>query len=72
MTTPNGNKLQPQKVAQTPPTAEDFPALPTAKKPDTANSATAAANSSVLPPELNSPLGKWDDEMAALDAKTEA
>ncbi|OTB10055.1 hypothetical protein K445DRAFT_323364 [Daldinia sp. EC12] len=71
-TTPNGNKPQPQKAVQTPPTAEDFPALPTAKKPDTANNATATTNSSVLPPELNSPLGKWDDEMAALDAKTEA
>ncbi|KAI8965352.1 hypothetical protein F5Y11DRAFT_8511 [Daldinia sp. FL1419] len=62
-TTQNGNKPQAQKAAQVPPTAEDFPALPTAKKTDT-------TKSSVLPPELNSaPIGKWDDEMAALDAK---
>ncbi|KAI2780475.1 hypothetical protein F4815DRAFT_151266 [Daldinia loculata] len=67
--TQNGNKPQSQKAAQAPPTAEDFPALPAAKKLDTTNNAIAATNSSVPLPELNSPVGKWDDEMAALDAK---
>ncbi|KAI1798989.1 hypothetical protein F4811DRAFT_545867 [Daldinia bambusicola] len=71
-TSQNGNKPQSQKPAQAPPTAEDFPALPSAKKLDTANNATASTTSSVLPPELSSPIGKWDDEMAALDAKTGA
>ncbi|KAI1472698.1 uncharacterized protein F4812DRAFT_21731 [Daldinia caldariorum] len=71
-TSQNGSKPQAQKPAQAPPTAEDFPALPPAKKPDTANNAAAATNSSVLPLELSSPIGKWDDEMAALDAQTGA
>ncbi|KAI0846365.1 hypothetical protein F5Y00DRAFT_243925 [Daldinia vernicosa] len=68
--TQNGNKPQPQKGAQAPPTAEDFPALPTTKKLDTTNNATAATKPPVPLPEFNSPtVGKWDDEMAALDAK---
>ncbi|KAI0104498.1 hypothetical protein F4814DRAFT_430906 [Daldinia grandis] len=71
--TQNGNKPQSQKAVQAPPTAEDFPALPAAKKLETTNSATVATNTPIPLPELNSPpIGKWDDEMAALDAKPEA
>ncbi|KAI0514973.1 hypothetical protein F5B22DRAFT_609211 [Xylaria bambusicola] len=59
---------QPQKKQpeQTPPTADDFPALPPAAKVDTT---VEAAKPISLSPGLNSPpIGKWDDEMAALDA----
>ncbi|KAI6081752.1 hypothetical protein F4821DRAFT_248607 [Hypoxylon rubiginosum] len=63
----NGSAPHQQKPAQAPPTAEDFPALPVAKKLDTGNQTTDAADSA-LTPDLGSPLvGKWDDEMAALD-----
>ncbi|KAI1208195.1 uncharacterized protein F4807DRAFT_431956 [Annulohypoxylon truncatum] len=66
-TTQNGNAPQQQKAAQAPPAVEDFPALPTPKKLDTT---TKAADTSALSPSLNSPpIGKWDDEMAALDDK---
>ena len=56
-------------AAETPavPSSEDFPALPSAgeKKP-----ATATTNPEPLPFSPLSPsTGKWDDEMAALDAK---
>ncbi|KAI1768655.1 hypothetical protein GGR53DRAFT_384826 [Hypoxylon sp. FL1150] len=65
----NGNAAHQQKPAQAPPDAEDFPALPAAKKPDTGNQTTDSA----LSPDLNSPLvGKWDDEMAALDDATKS
>ncbi|KAI0395283.1 hypothetical protein F5Y17DRAFT_424542 [Xylariaceae sp. FL0594] len=53
---------QKPKPEQKPPSADDFPALP----PPTETSAAVK-----LPPSLSTPLvGKWDDEMAALDAKT--
>ncbi|KAI0429365.1 hypothetical protein F5Y09DRAFT_310630 [Xylaria sp. FL1042] len=58
---------QQKKPEQTPPTAEDFPALPSAAKLDTT---TEPAKLISLSPGPNSSLiGKWDDEMAALDAK---
>ncbi|KAI0813119.1 hypothetical protein GGR55DRAFT_598442 [Xylaria sp. FL0064] len=60
---------QQKKPEQTPPTADDFPALPSAPKLDT--TATEPAKPISLSPGPNSPpIGKWDDEMAALDAKT--
>lgn len=68
-TAQNGSAPQQQKPApaQAPPTVEDFPALPTPKKLDTT---TKAPDTSALSPSLNSPpIGKWDDEMAALDEK---
>lgn len=49
-------------------TSEEFPALPSA-------SASKTKVSSVAKADLNSPtspLGQWDDEMAAMDAKTAA
>ncbi|KAI1324347.1 hypothetical protein F5Y16DRAFT_381218 [Xylariaceae sp. FL0255] len=56
---------------QVPPTADDFPALPpsTAPKLDTSTSAEATKSQPLsISPGLNSPpIGKWDDEMAALD-----
>ncbi|KAI1310685.1 hypothetical protein F5Y03DRAFT_345228 [Xylaria venustula] len=58
---------QKKKPEQTPPSAEDFPALPSAAKLDTT---TESAQPISLSPGLNTPpIGKWDDEMAALDAK---
>ncbi|KAI1458203.1 hypothetical protein F4805DRAFT_425880 [Annulohypoxylon moriforme] len=67
--TQNGTATQQQKPAQAPPAAEDFPALPTPKKLDTT---TQPTNTSALSPGLNSPpIGKWDDEMAALDEKAQ-
>ncbi|KAI1182526.1 hypothetical protein F5B17DRAFT_420013 [Nemania serpens] len=53
---------------QAPPTADDFPALPpSATKPDTT---VEAAKPISLPLALNPPrIGKWDEEMAELDAK---
>ncbi|KAI1422468.1 hypothetical protein F5Y12DRAFT_762753 [Xylaria sp. FL1777] len=58
---------QQKKPEQTPPTADDFPALPSTAKLDTT---TAAAQPiSLLPGPDSPPIGKWDDEMAALDAK---
>ncbi|KAL7622031.1 hypothetical protein AAE478_007532 [Parahypoxylon ruwenzoriense] len=73
----NGASESHQRAFQAPPTAEDFPALPTPaagpKKLDTTSKAIDAVQSSSLSPGLNSPpIGKWDDEMAALDAKTAA
>ncbi|KAI8635541.1 hypothetical protein F5Y19DRAFT_14392 [Xylariaceae sp. FL1651] len=62
---------QQKKTEQTPPTADDFPALPpsTAKpKPDTI--AETAKPISLSPGPDSLPIGKWDDEMAALDART--
>ncbi|KAI2633114.1 hypothetical protein GGS26DRAFT_67249 [Hypomontagnella submonticulosa] len=69
--TQNGNLPHQQtKTPQVPPKAEDFPALPPAKKIDTTTTSKDAANTTSLSPSLNSPpIGKWDDEMAALDAK---
>jgi hypothetical protein len=58
-----------KKPEQAPPKADDFPALP----PSTAKIDTAveAVKPLSLSPGLDSPpIGKWDDEMAALDAKT--
>ncbi|OTA89257.1 hypothetical protein M434DRAFT_110632 [Hypoxylon sp. CO27-5] len=67
----NGITPQQQKSTQAPPTSEDFPALPTPKKLDTTTKPANAANLTSLSPGLNSPpIGKWDDEMAALDAQT--
>ncbi|KAI1410448.1 hypothetical protein F5Y13DRAFT_74266 [Hypoxylon sp. FL1857] len=67
----NGTTPQQPKSTQAPPTAEDFPALPTPKKLDTTTKPADAANPTSLSPSLNSPpVGKWDDEMAALDAQT--
>lgn len=69
-TAQNGTTPQQQKPTQAPPTAEDFPALPTPKKLDTTTKPADAVNSTSLSPGLNSPpIGKWDDEMAALDAQ---
>ncbi|KAI0376431.1 hypothetical protein F5Y04DRAFT_210018 [Hypomontagnella monticulosa] len=69
--TQNGSLPHQQKKApQVPPTAEDFPALPTPKKIDITDATKDAANAATLSPSLNSPpVGKWDDEMAALDAE---
>ncbi|KAI0827805.1 hypothetical protein F5Y06DRAFT_227127 [Hypoxylon sp. FL0890] len=68
-TAQNGIKPQQAKSTQAPPTAEDFPALPPAKKLDTTTNTADVAKSTSLSPGLNSPpIGKWDDEMAALDA----
>ncbi|KAF2963222.1 hypothetical protein GQX73_g10348 [Xylaria multiplex] len=59
---------QQKKPEQVPPTAADFPALPSAPKLDTTS--TEPATHVSLSPGLNSPpIGKWDDEMAALDEK---
>ncbi|CAJ2505706.1 Uu.00g131000.m01.CDS01 [Anthostomella pinea] len=60
-----------QQHTQVPPKPDDFPAL---SGSDTINVDTTTNKPSELPklPSLsgpNSPLGKWDDEMAALDAK---
>ncbi|KAI2462816.1 hypothetical protein F4781DRAFT_172282 [Annulohypoxylon bovei var. microspora] len=72
LTTQNGNAPYQQKAAQAPPAVDDFPALPTPKKLDTTAQTTDATTFPTLSPSLNSPpIGKWDDEMAALDAKTE-
>ncbi|KAI1374375.1 hypothetical protein F4677DRAFT_165518 [Hypoxylon crocopeplum] len=69
----NGNTPKQQKATQAPPAADDFPALPTSKKLDTTSKTVEAAKLPSLSPGPNSPpIGKWDDEMAALDAKTEA
>ncbi|RWA05650.1 hypothetical protein EKO27_g9451, partial [Xylaria grammica] len=58
---------QQKKHEQAPPTADDFPALPPTAKLDTT---TGVAQPISLSPGLNSPpIGKWDDEMAALDEK---
>lgn len=66
----NGTTPQQQKSTQAPPTAEDFPALPAPKKLETTTKPSDAVNSTSLSPGLNSPpIGKWDDEMAALDAQ---
>ncbi|KAI1403943.1 hypothetical protein F4819DRAFT_449619 [Hypoxylon fuscum] len=63
----NGNASQQHKTPLPPPKAEDFPALPAPKKLDTTSKPAEAA---ALSPEPSSPpVGKWDDEMAALDAK---
>ncbi|KAI1099982.1 hypothetical protein F4804DRAFT_320260 [Jackrogersella minutella] len=73
----NGTAPQKQKPNQAPPTADDFPALPATKpvtkKLDTTTKTTYAANLPFPSPGPDSPpIGKWDDEMAALDAKTKA
>ncbi|KAI1387886.1 uncharacterized protein F4822DRAFT_294942 [Hypoxylon trugodes] len=71
--TQNGNKAQPQKAPQVPPTADDFPALPTPKRTDTSKKAAEPVAFPSLSPGANSPpIGKWDDEMAALDDKAKA
>ena len=57
---------------QTPPNDADFPALPPQPKLDNAAAATAAA----APPakvelpvwSAKSPIGKWDEEVEALEA----
>ncbi|KAI1141727.1 hypothetical protein F5Y05DRAFT_271849 [Hypoxylon sp. FL0543] len=69
-TAQNGSTPQQPKSTQAPPAAEDFPALPTPKKLDTTTTKPAdTANPTSLSPGFNSPpIGKWDDEMAALDA----
>lgn len=64
--------------AITPPKAEDFPALPggDASKTDPTTAAmppkpmaAAAALDNLASPSPMTPLGRWDDEMAALDDK---
>ena len=47
-------------------TSEEFPALPSAPASD--NKVASVAKADLNSP--TSPLGKWDDEMAAMDAKT--
>ncbi|KAI2609998.1 uncharacterized protein GGS25DRAFT_242026 [Hypoxylon fragiforme] len=66
----NGNGAQKPKPAQAPPTADEFPALPMPKKLDTSTKTSDAPPMSLLSPSLTlPPIGKWDDEMAALDEK---
>ncbi len=57
-----------KKPEQAPPTADDFPALPPAVKLDTTTE-IAKPIISLSPGPNSPPIGKWDDEMAALDAK---
>ncbi|OTB01892.1 hypothetical protein M426DRAFT_323117 [Hypoxylon sp. CI-4A] len=61
----NGNTPSQQKPKQPPPTADDFPALPAAKKSDPMINKPDLMDTSAFSP---APIGKWDDEMAALDA----
>ncbi|KAH9907275.1 hypothetical protein F4778DRAFT_721235 [Xylariomycetidae sp. FL2044] len=71
----NGGASQQQREReQAPPTADDFPALPpssaTTKLDTSSKTVGASSASAAFSPALNSPpIGKWDDEMAALDAK---
>ncbi|KAI1079991.1 hypothetical protein F5B20DRAFT_147765 [Whalleya microplaca] len=68
----NGNGAAHKKENPVPPKPEDFPALPPGKKLDTTTTPASVGlpKLSPLSPDGNSgPIGKWDDEMAALDAK---
>ncbi|KAI2628473.1 hypothetical protein GGR54DRAFT_587320 [Hypoxylon sp. NC1633] len=66
----NGSAPKQQRPNQAPPTADDFPALPTPKKLDTSSKTMDATKLPSLSPGPNSPpVGKWDEEMAAFDAK---
>ncbi|KAI1342950.1 hypothetical protein F5Y15DRAFT_428913 [Xylariaceae sp. FL0016] len=68
-----GTRGDSKRAEQAPPKAEDFPALPGGQKLDTSNAIPESAKHISLSPGPNSPpIGKWDDEMAALDAKTGA
>ncbi|KAI0010342.1 hypothetical protein F4779DRAFT_309814 [Xylariaceae sp. FL0662B] len=65
----NGASPQKEAQAQAPPTIDDFPALPSAKKLNTTDNTGEAAKAFAVSPDATTPIGKWDDEMAALDAK---
>lgn len=67
---PQGESPSPAKAKEAALKVEDFPALPSSSTA-TANKKTEAVAKADLPSPM-SPLGKWDDEMEAMDAKTAA
>jgi hypothetical protein len=65
---PQGDSSSPAKAKEAALKVEDFPALPSSS---TENKKTEAVAKADLPSPMP-PLGKWDDEMEAMDAKTAA